>query len=323
MRNILVGAGGWAYFQVPGQDSLRAYSSTFDFVEVNNTYYEYPNIRTVSGWRSRVPRKFEFSVRCNREIVDAFRAGEARQVEAAMEKMREICKILDANILAILVPAGSSVGEDQLSTGLEQAVAAFGLRSTRIAVELRDGASTKVFRTMKENDAIHCVDLSKEQPAYESGILYSRLFGKGKDNVYQFDDEEIREIAGRATAPKFEKSILAFHGVRMFSDTARLRAFLKSRTFLKVTGQTGLDSLGEVLKEDTAFPSTKTELVAKQGWKLFDLTEETRVRAESLLSKLPDGTYSSLDEVKASLQSQFPREAQASTTTHAKSQHSS
>lgn len=45
----LVGAGGRAYFQVPGKPPLKAYSEIFNFVEVNSTFYEYPALATVNA----------------------------------------------------------------------------------------------------------------------------------------------------------------------------------------------------------------------------------------------------------------------------------
>ncbi len=318
--NLLVGAGGWAYFRVQGRESLRAYASSFDFVEVNSTYYEYPDMRKVSGWRSRVPRKFEFSVRCNKEIVQALRRVRSDALDDIMGKMEEICRTLDANILTILVPRGAGVGEKKLASGLGHVISTFRAGKTRIAVETRGGASKEVLRAMEDNDAIHCVDISNEQPAYESGILYSRIFGKGQDNIYQFDDDEVKDIARSASAPRFEKSILAFHGVRMFGDAARLKSFLQTGKFLQVTGQTGLDSLGQVLKEDTSFPTSKRELVARQGWKLFDLTVERRVRAGVPLSKLAEKTYASARDVMASLEPWFSQEAQSSQPPRGKTQ---
>ncbi len=305
-----MGAGGWAYFKVPGLESLRAYSSSFDFVEVNSTYYEYPDPRMVSGWRSRVPRKFEFSVRCNKEIVPALHSTKGEAMDDVMGKMEEICRTLDANILTILVPAESNIPETKLVPGLEHLTSTFKAGGTRIAVEVRGEVSREILTTMKENDAIHCVDISKEQPAYESGMLYSRIFGKGQDNIYQFDDDEIKNIARSATAPKFEKSILAFHGVRMYGDAARLKSFSQTGKFLQVTGQTGLDSLGEVLKEDASFPTSKQELVARQGWKLFDLTFEKRIRASIPLSRLPEKNYGNIRDLMASLEPWFSHEAQ-------------
>lgn len=57
----LVGAGGWAYFRVPGRDSLAAYAKSFSFVEVNSTFYENPDLCTVTSWGKRVPGAFRFA----------------------------------------------------------------------------------------------------------------------------------------------------------------------------------------------------------------------------------------------------------------------
>lgn len=301
MVMLRVGAGGWAYFRVPGKSSLGAYSSVFDFVEVNSTYYTYPNPRTVSRWRRTVPTDFEFSVRCHRSIVDAFATKGGRKIIEVLEKMEGVCKTLRANVFAILLPL-DRLGRSEVEKGLSELLPAFDGSGTRVAIEFRGGNPGEgVLNVMKDMDAVHCVDLSTDQPAYESDVLYSRLFGKGQDNVYQFDDRELREIARRASAPKFERSILAFHGVRMYGDSARLKTFLKTGEFPMVTGQVGLDSLRTVLKEDTKFPASKAELVSLQGWKLFDLSRRKRARAGRPLSKLPEGTYQNLDSVISAL----------------------
>src|SRR5881397_1293687 len=86
-HDILVGTGGWAYFQVSDQDSLRAYGSVFNFVEVNSTYYEYPDLRAVAVWRSRVPKIFEFAVRSHQDLVKAIRAGQELMLIRVLDKM--------------------------------------------------------------------------------------------------------------------------------------------------------------------------------------------------------------------------------------------
>ena len=136
----------------------------------------------------------------------------------------------------------------------------------------------------------------------ESGILYTRLFGKGEENIYEFDDHELKQIAEKASNPRFEKSILAFHGVRMYRDAARLKTFLATGKFQKLSNYTGLDALEKILKEDAKFPSTKSELLNSQGWKLFDLTSDHRTRAEDLLKKLPETTFLSARMVKDRLE---------------------
>ena len=57
MTDYLVGTGGWAYFNASQEHKsvLNAYSKVFNFVEVNYTFYEYPDIRRVERWRRTVP----------------------------------------------------------------------------------------------------------------------------------------------------------------------------------------------------------------------------------------------------------------------------
>jgi hypothetical protein len=87
----------------------------------------------------------------------------------------------------------------------------------------------------------------------------------------------------------------------MYRDAARLKTFIDVGRFPSLTGQVGLESLGEVLKEDARFPSTKSQLVTHQGWKIYDKNAEERVRAGEVLDKLPERTYTTLDDVLASL----------------------
>ena len=41
---------------------------------------------------------------------------------------------------------------------------------------------------------IECVDLSVKSSSVEFDVVYSRLFGKGKHNIYQFSDDELLTI---------------------------------------------------------------------------------------------------------------------------------
>jgi hypothetical protein len=220
--------------------------------------------------------------------------------------MEAICRTLRAGILAILLPA-DKIGLSHQSKGLTELLSTFDSDETRVAVEFRGRTpDPEVLDVMEEGNMVHSVDISREDPKYESDILYSRLFGKGEGNIYEFDDEELKQIAVKASAPKFEKSILAFHGVRMYRDGARLKAFLRTGDFPMVTGQVGLDSLRTVLAEDTRFPASKADLVSLQGWKLFDVSRNHRARAAGPLSRLPEGTYQTIDSVISAIRDKFP-----------------
>lgn len=304
MSQLLIGAGGWAYFQVPGMDSLEAYSQAFNFVELNSSYYELPTISSAVDWRKRVPADFRFSVRCPRIIVDHYGLNLLSGSRSLLEKLEEICKELDAEVMTVLIGASSPIKEKELARRLKDFLGAFGSREIPVAVEYRGlKPSEEVLDVMKESGAIHSVDLSNNEPLYEDKMLYSRLFGKGEENIYEFDDEELKEIAKKASAPKFEKSILAFHGVRMYRDAGRVKSFIDKGYFPKITSGVGIDSIREVLREDARFPTTKTRLLKDQGWKVFQDTDEVR-KISTVLEKLPEGEFDSLDDLMTELRSQ-------------------
>jgi uncharacterized protein YecE (DUF72 family) len=301
MVQLRVGTGGWDYFSIPSGDRLKAYSSAYGFVEVNSTYYRLPSSARVSGWRRRVPPGFEFSVRCHRDLAELHRLELNLKSARIVDSMEKICRSLRANVLALLIPKPLIEDED-LVPKLNTLLSSISLRETKIGVEFRGGEpKEETLEILQDHDASHIVDISKQIPAVESTMLYSRLFGKGKENAYEFDDDELRGIAAKASGPKFEKSILAFHGVRMYRDAARLKIFMNSGKFPSITGQVGLESLREVLNEDTRFPISKSNLVDEQGWKLYDMSSEERGRLRAVLQKLPEKTYASTNEIMTSL----------------------
>lgn len=301
MSELRIGAGGWAYFQVPGMDSLQAYSGAFDFVELNSSYYELPSYEAASDWRQRVSPNFQFSVRCPRIIVDHYGLKLLPGASALLERLEEICRRLDATVLTVLIGVKSPVKEGELAVRIKALLEAFNADDTVVAFEFRGlRPSEEVFDIMKEFGAVHAVDLSLNQPRYENKILYSRLFGKGDENVYEFDDAELKDIAKKATGPKLEKSILAFHGVRMYRDAARVKSFVEKGFFPKITSGVGVDSIKEILSEDARFPATTTSLVRDQGWKVYQDEEEVR-KLSTVLEKLPEASYTNLEDLIAEI----------------------
>lgn len=105
------------------------------------------------------------------------------------------------------------------------------------------------------------------------------------------------EIDQKATKTKSEKIVMSFHFVKMYKDAVRLKTYKQTGKFPPITNSTGIDSLEEVLGEDTMFPATRQQLVQNQGWKLFDLSKTERIHVEDWLKELPEQTYGNLEEV--------------------------
>jgi len=306
LPKYLIGAGGWAYFQVTGMHPLVAYSRAFDFVEVNSTFYEIPSLKLVESWRKSVPPNFEFAVRCNRALTHKHKFQLTPEAFEDLGKMIMICTTLKAEILHLQTPAKFHPTRTNVEL-IRNFFSSTDLRGIRIALEVKGAKQPldpDLIKTMQDCNMIHCVDLSKdEEPAYKSDILYSRLFGKGPHNIYQPTDEELRKIDRKASKEEHKTIAVSFHFVRMYKDAARLKLYKQNGKFPMVTKSTGLSSLTEVLREDAVFPSSKKELVRHQGWKLIDLTEDKRVHASRVLDKLPEKTYNNVREVVQSLES--------------------
>lgn len=304
MARISVGAGGWAYFYVPGKDPLREYSRLYDFVEVDSTFYHMPGKDQVASWRRRVPADFEFAVKANRRLTHVHALEPVPEAMQLFEEHRVICGLLKSDILVLQTPAAMELTSKKIERVREffDAVAPFELRLVwEIRGSARNSTLSELVLLMKEFDIAHSADLSMSAPKYRSDLIYSRLFGPGRGNVYQFTDEELARIVQRAGDQGVSRSYLSFHGIKMYKDAARLKVFMETGSFPMVTGRVGLESLREVLREDAAFPATKQMLLSEQGWKVIDLSASRRVRASVLLEKLPPRQYENVQDLLKSL----------------------
>ncbi len=300
MPDFLVGTGGWAYFKAQNKPSLKAYSEVFNFVEVNYTFYEYPNVRLVEGWRKTVPASFTFSVRCHQDLTHKIGLKPTDEAYQVLGQMVTYCKILDSPFLVLETPA-NYVLDDQCVKETKDFLGSATLSGVRLVWEIRAPITQQTIDLIADLNIIHCLDISKTKPTEWSDVGYTRLFGKGKHNIYQFTDEELQEIDNNAVESKAKVVAMSYHGARMNTDAIRFSRFKKTGRFLPVTAYTGLDSVKVVLSEDAVFPSSKQSLISDQGWKVVDLTAEKRVHLSDILLKIPEKTYVSLNEVLTAL----------------------
>jgi uncharacterized protein YecE (DUF72 family) len=301
LPNYLVGTGGWAYFNIPGKAPLEAYSELFNFVEVNYTFYGYPDIRTIEKWRRTVPRDFTFAVRCHQDLTHRIGLKPVDEAHEVLAKMTTYCGILSSPFLVLETPASYTL--DQLHVNeARDFLSSANLRGLTLVWEPRGSTTPALAKLMSDLNIVRSVDLSREEPLSVSDVIYSRLFGKGAHNLYQFTDDELREIDERAIGTKAKTVVMAYHGLRMNTDAARFKEYKRKGTFLPVTSFTGVDSAKAVLAEDSRFPASKEALIEKQGWKVIDLTKDKRIHLSEFLAKLPDKTYNSLPEVVEALE---------------------
>jgi len=301
LTEYLIGTGGWAYFKVPDKPSLKAYSENFNYVEVNYTFYKYPSTRMVERWRRTVPDDFTFTVRCHQDLTHGIGLKPVDQAYAVFSRMIGFCRILEAPILHLLTPASYVLDNAKIKQA-NDFFSSINLKGIRLAWEIRSPLTAKLGSLMRDFEIVHSVDLSREEPTFESDVIYTRVFGKGEHNIYQFTDEELIEIDQKILKAEARVVIITFHGIRMSSDASRFKKYKETKEFARVTDFTGVASARAVLQEDTRFPLTKAELAKHQGWKVIDLTADKRVHLSELLHKLPEKTYYGVEEVITELE---------------------
>lgn len=300
MTEYLIGTGGWAHLKIPNKSSLKTYSKIFSFVEVNYTFYRYPSISMVERWRRTVPKDFTFTVRCHQDLTHRVGLRPDDQAYATFSQMISICRILDAPFLHLLTPRSYIFDHEQIRHA-KDFFSSIDTKGIRLAWEARSQKTAKLVKLMQDLNIVHSVDISKEDLG-DSDAIYTRIFGKGKHNIYQFTDKELKEIDKKIVDAKARMALVTWHGVKMTSDATRFKKFKETGKFLPVTAYTGINSVRAVLSEDAKFPATKTELLHHQGWKVIDLTTTTRTHLSDLLSKIPEKTYNNIQEVAGELE---------------------
>jgi uncharacterized protein YecE (DUF72 family) len=292
LTDYLVGTGGWAYFNVPGKPALKTYSEIFRFVEVNYTFYEYPPVEVVERWRRTVPPDFTFSVRCHQDLTHRIGLKPVDEAYEVFYKMKTYADILRTPYLVLETPASYSVSHETRDFFLS-----LNMKGIRLVWEYRAPMSVDVVDVMRDYGVIQSVDLSREKPVYETDVAYSRLFGKGQQNIWQFTNSELAEIQRQAEETGSNKVFMSFHGLRMNTDAIRFQQHLQTGTYPPATSETGADSAKAVLAEDAQFPSSRSQLIEKEGWKVIDVAPNATAHLSDFLSSIPNKNYGSLNEV--------------------------
>jgi uncharacterized protein YecE (DUF72 family) len=315
LKKLVIGCGGWSYWQVDREystsdrDRLADYATVFNFVEVNNTYYKIPPLGDVKSWRSRVPNYFQFAVKCNQQVTHYQPLARTEINFQTMTKMEEICKSLDAIALVLQTSPKFSPTSENLNIA-EDFFDSFQNFSVNLVWEPRgiewetDTIKEKLSSILSKNGVTHCTDISKQLPLYSANLSYTRVFGIGEKNQWEFDDNEIKSLHERALElPK--TTYVTFHTQRQTHDAARMKAFDETGRLINTTGKYEVNSMMVAIDEYRKYPITKPELLAAHGWKIIDITDNKRIRAGDILQKLPNLKYKTKKELKFHIEKLF------------------
>jgi len=290
--------------------SMKKYYENFGLVELNRTFYAYPQMSTVIRWREKAPSEFEFTVKAHQDISHTYRF-EIKPSVQTFEQMKQICKALRARILLIQTPG--SFHPDKLDAAMK-----FFLNVQRedltVVWETRGPEWDKpefraiLEKALKTVDVPHVVDPLRGAPAYTSEIAYFRLHGMGKQlYYYQYSNEELVKL--HKIIERFEQKrkivYVLFNNLAMLDDATRFTHYLKTGSFPILTGAIGLGSVRSIV-EKTKYPTTKSMLSKRLGWRLAELESGKQTPLNELIKKLPAKPYRNSGEILKEIERILP-----------------
>lgn len=209
---IHTGTSGWHYEQWAGpfypknmkpDRYLEYYSRLFDAVEIDSTFYNIPEERTILKWKQQTPENFKFCPKMFRRITHDLRLNSAEgEIESFLERIRHLGNKLGP-ILIQMPPSLKFI-----DLGLLRHFAEGLPDDLDFAIEFRDESwfNDEVFSLLERNNIVLAwsdVPFVKRHFVITSNILYLRLVGDRSLNESQFGkiiiqrDSELEEWSFR------------------------------------------------------------------------------------------------------------------------------
>lgn len=223
--------------------SQSKYFQTFKVVEVQHTFYQPPQIKTLEKWRAEAPADFEFTIKAWQRITHLgnsptykkirkplsdeeiegcghFQANSV--VESAMRATLECAAALRAEKILFQCPPSFTPTEENIENLRRFFKKAPRGKNMRYLWEPRGKWSEAlIYELCEELSLTHVVNPFKDAPV-TGRLYYYRIHGRGGKQVYS--DEDLRELV-EAIVPGVETYVL-FNNVYMIQDAERFKKLL-------------------------------------------------------------------------------------------------
>jgi len=217
----------------------------FKVIEIQQTFYQLPEIKTAEKWRDAAPLGFEFTMKAwqlithtpssptyrrLRERIDpgkADRYGGFRATKEVMEawsRTAAFAKTLGASLIVFQCPA-SFRPLPQNVKNLQTFFNKIDRAGLAFAWEPRGAWPDDLIRKLcEEIDLIHCVDPFKAESLFGS-MDYFRLHGAA-DYVYTYTDKELEDLRKKISQ---KPTYIMFNNNTMKEDALRFMKLLQLR----------------------------------------------------------------------------------------------
>jgi uncharacterized protein YecE (DUF72 family) len=249
---IKVGCCGWGFHR----GGLKGYVERFSLVEVQQTFYKLPMVKTAERWRAEAPKGFEFSVKAWQAITHLptsptwRRAGieatatlknkygwlrPTRENFEAWRRTKEICDALEAKVCVIQCPPNFKCTEEN-EENMRKFFGKIDRGELTLAWEPRGDWKDhpdEIAELCDELELVHVVDLMRREPLSKHPVAYIRLHGlnpRDYDYDYEYSIKELEELAGRLRklAKTHREVYCMFNNYEMYKNAQQLLKLLKA-----------------------------------------------------------------------------------------------
>lgn len=221
--------------------SQREYMQRFPVVEVQQTFYQPPQISTLEKWRADAPADFEFTLKAWQLITHEARSPTYRRLKRELsEEEREECgsfrpssvvrqawdvtracaEALHARLILFQCPASFTPTPGHIAD-LRRFFISIERDGLQLLWEPRGNWPDEVVRKLcAELELVHVVDPFAAR-TLTPHLCYFRLHGR-RGFRYVYETDELIELRGML--PRGRTSYVLFNNVRMIEDAARFQA---------------------------------------------------------------------------------------------------
>ena len=204
-NKVLVGTSGYNYPEwkgsfypsdLPVSKMLSFYAGRFPTVEINYTFYRFPNEKTLTGWAESTPAGFRFTLKAPRRITHEARLSNCQEL---VEGFCSRSQALGSKLGVLLFQLPPSF---KLDLGLLDGFLKWIPRGTRAAFEFRNASwlTEEVYARLEEKDLALCIADSEKSttPVVATasyGYFRLRDEGYGPEDIRAWSDR-IKEHQG-------------------------------------------------------------------------------------------------------------------------------
>jgi uncharacterized protein YecE (DUF72 family) len=197
MGDILLGCSGWHYKEWVGpfykpedKSKLAAYQRVFKTVEIDSTFYRYPNKGMVFGWLRYTKPDFVFTAKLPKLITHTKKLDTAKGVENDLNTFLELMEPLqlDGKLACLLAQLGPSL---KFNINLMESFFALFPPKFRLAVEFRHKSwmRNETWQLLEKYKVAYTIvdePLLPPEAHVTSDFAYVRWHGKGEQIWYDY-----------------------------------------------------------------------------------------------------------------------------------------